>query len=67
MSHLRVDVGVLSMADHVGALLQVFLEGLRLGGEVRHHAGLQYSGEHLNLLGSCRDARYFTLKNKKIV
>ena len=64
MSHLRVDVGVLSMADHVGTLLQVFLEGLRLGGEVGHHAGLQDPGEHLNLLGSRRDARDFTLNKK---
>ena len=46
MSHLRVDVGVLSMADHVGALLEVPLHRLRGRAEVGGHTCLQNPGEY---------------------
>ncbi len=58
---------MLSMADHVGALLQVLLERLGLGGEVRHHARLQDPGEDLNLLRSRRDARDLSLYNNRLI
>jgi hypothetical protein len=50
------------MTDHVGTLLQVLLQRLRLRGEVGHHAGLEDAREDLNLLRCCRYARNFPLK-----
>ena len=49
--YLRVDVGVLAVADHLGALLHVLLQVLLVRVEERRHGRLQDAGEHLDLKG----------------
>ena len=62
---LSINIGVLTMTDHVGALLQVLLQRFRLGGEVGHHARLQDPRKDLNLLRGRRYARYFSLNKSR--
>ena len=61
---LGVDIGVLAVADHLGALGHVFGQGVLVRLEERHDRVLQDPGEHLDLLGCRRYACDFTLKIK---
>ena len=47
--YLRVDVCVLSVADHLGALLHVLLKVLLVRVQERRHRRLQDAREHLDL------------------
>ena len=49
LSYLCVDVGVLPVADHLGALLHVALQVLLVRVQERRHGRLQDPRKHLDL------------------
>ena len=67
--YLRVDVCVLSVADHLGALLHVLLKVLLVRVQERRHRRLQDAREHLDLKirrGSGSFTRSKTTKHSNI-
>ena len=62
-AHLSIDVGVLSVADHVGALLQILVHRLRCRAQVRRHARFQ---NPLNNNSTWRDCSSLTFSPKSI-